>query len=666
MRLPPSEWHWFVALEIQLTMGSLLQLLNEWEIQLLVLLSFMLQIFLFFTGSLRQRGAKFLSGIIWIAYLVADMVAVYTLGLLSKQAENTTQLTANHPLAFFWAPFLLLHLGGQDTITAFSLEDNSLWLRHLLNLIVQVVLALYVFWKSTAWRNVQILVPGIFMFVAGIIKYGERTMALMYSNLQNISGYNSNEEENRLTHPELEEDARYSSIISFSLDSTPIVRHLFAGFTLFQIPEGFHATTWTSYARSHQVQQAKLAKLVDVGIMYCDVYTKAAVLRTRSGIVLRCTSQVSAFLALVLFFTVGNKQRYNRVDIAITYMLFMGYFFLEVCAMFMMVIVSPWTWAWLMAKKWVRLTRISWTLFSSNTIGWPEEKMLWSNNMGQYNFLIYVGCEEKPSTPSTSERVMSRIRKMTKAVGAGEDKLFWLSKTLDTKYEEVDADITDSFLREIEVILQSPFGGGPSRLWQHLSVNNMAREFSRDFTAVIINLHISTIIHLSEVSSVDVEIVALVGVCRKLSNYMMYLLATHPVMLQVTATSAKSVLQGFRKKFMMMMTGSISKPVVLQNLKELISKEDSKLSLPEPCKETLEEMRDMWVRIIMYAAGRSRPETHAKQLARGREFLTFIWLLMAHKNLGSSTSFPIELISPPPNFGPYSGVRSYAFDFRQN
>ncbi|VAI81557.1 unnamed protein product [Triticum turgidum subsp. durum] len=410
-----------------------------------------------------------------------------------------------------------------------------------------------------------------------------------------------------------------------------------------------------SYARSHQVQQAKLAKLVDVelGIMYCDVYTKAAVLRTRSGIILRCTSQVSAFLALVFFFTVGNKQRYNRVDIAITYMLFMGCFFLEVCAMFMMVIVSPWTWAWLKAKKWVRLTRMSWTLFSGNTIGWPEEKMLWSNNMGQYNFLIYVGCEEKPSTPSMSERVMTRIRKITKAVGAGEDKLFWLSKSLDTKYEEVDADITDSFLKDIEVILQSPFGGGPSRLWQHLS-------------AVMINLHISTIIHLSEVSSVDVEIVALVGVCRKPSNYMMYLLATHPVMLQVTATSAKSVLQGFRKKFMMMMTGSISKPVVLQNLKELISKEDSRLSLPEPCKETLEEMRDMWVRIIIYAAGRSRPETHATQLARGREFLTFIWLLLAHKNLGSSTSFSIELISPPPNFGPYSDVRSYAFDFRQN
>uniref|UniRef100_M8CBA5 DUF4220 domain-containing protein n=1 Tax=Aegilops tauschii TaxID=37682 RepID=M8CBA5_AEGTA len=595
-------------------MASLLQLFNDWEIQLLVLLSFVLQIFLFFTGSLRQRGAKFLSGIIWIAYLVADLVAVYALGLLSKQDDNATALTKNHPLAFFWPPFLLIHLGGQDTITAFSLEDNRLWLRHLLNLIVQVVLALYVFSKYIAGRNAQLLVPGIFMFVAGIIKYGERTMALMYGNLQNISGYNNSEES--------------------------------------------------------EVQLSKLVKLVDVelGIMYCDVYTKAAMLRTRSGIILRCTSQVSALVALVLFI-VGDKERYNRADVAITYMLFMGSFLLEVLAMFMMVMVSPWTWAWLKARKCVWLTRVSWTLVSNNIVGWPEEKPLWSNRIGQYNFLSYVGCEENPRSPSMSERVMGMSRKMAKAVGAGEDRLFWLSKVLDAKYEEVDKDITESFVKEIRVILQSPFGG-QKRQWQHLSrfLRSMARELSDNFSAVIIRLNISTIIHLSEVSSVDAEIVALVGVCRKLSNYMMYLLVTHPVMLQVTASSAKSVLQGFRKKFMMM-AGSISisnskHGVVLQNLKEFLSKEDSALSLPEPCKETLEEMRDMWVRIIMYAASRSRPETHATQLARGGEFLTFIWLLMAHKSLGASAAFPIDLISPPTTFGPHIDVRFYAFDFR--
>ncbi|KAH7532366.1 hypothetical protein FEM48_Zijuj04G0012200 [Ziziphus jujuba var. spinosa] len=39
----------------------------------------------------------------------------------------------------FWASFLLLHLGGPDTITAFSLEDNDLWLRHLFGLLQQLL-----------------------------------------------------------------------------------------------------------------------------------------------------------------------------------------------------------------------------------------------------------------------------------------------------------------------------------------------------------------------------------------------------------------------------------------------------------------------------------------------------------------------------------------------
>ena len=135
-------------------MENLVKIFHDWEIQLLVLLSFTIQIFLFFTaGGLRRCGTNPLIRLsIWIAYSGADTVAVYALGYL----------------AFFWAPFLLVHLGGQDTITAFAMEDNNLWLRHLLNLVVQVVLAVYVFWKSIGRHSVALC-------SVGVIKYGERT-----------------------------------------------------------------------------------------------------------------------------------------------------------------------------------------------------------------------------------------------------------------------------------------------------------------------------------------------------------------------------------------------------------------------------------------------------------------------------------------------------------
>ncbi|OEL26503.1 hypothetical protein BAE44_0012477 [Dichanthelium oligosanthes] len=43
------------------------------------------------------------------------------------------------PIIFaFWTPFLLLHLGGPDTITAYSVEDNELCNRHLVGLLFEL------------------------------------------------------------------------------------------------------------------------------------------------------------------------------------------------------------------------------------------------------------------------------------------------------------------------------------------------------------------------------------------------------------------------------------------------------------------------------------------------------------------------------------------------
>ena len=193
-------------------MESLTKLFNEWEMQLLVLLSFTLQLFLFFTGSLRRHGTSgFLRLFIWAAYLGADLVAVYTLGLLSRREVIISEghiPWRTQPLAFFWAPFLLIHLGGQDTITAFSMEDNNLWLRHLLNQVVQVILAMYVFWKSVGRHNMELLVSGIFVFVAGVIKYGERTWSLKSGSLKSLESTDAKRYRKQLPEGISDDDGR--------------------------------------------------------------------------------------------------------------------------------------------------------------------------------------------------------------------------------------------------------------------------------------------------------------------------------------------------------------------------------------------------------------------------------------------------------------------------
>ncbi|KAK3200671.1 hypothetical protein Dsin_024086 [Dipteronia sinensis] len=114
--------------------------------------------------------------------MTADSVATVVFGNLSRSNQQDSKKSNINILHAFWAPFLLLHLGGPDTITAYSLEDNELWLRHFLWLRVQVGLAFYIFVRS--WSNTALTYITIPIFVTGIIKYGERTFVLRSSSSQ--------------------------------------------------------------------------------------------------------------------------------------------------------------------------------------------------------------------------------------------------------------------------------------------------------------------------------------------------------------------------------------------------------------------------------------------------------------------------------------------------
>jgi len=113
---------------------------EEWQLRILVLTSLFIQLFLFFAAHLRKCCIpSWFRFLIWLAFLGGDAVAIYALATLFNRYRAHRDSAA---LQILWAPVLLIHLGGQRGITAYNIEDNELWRRHVLTALSQVSICL--------------------------------------------------------------------------------------------------------------------------------------------------------------------------------------------------------------------------------------------------------------------------------------------------------------------------------------------------------------------------------------------------------------------------------------------------------------------------------------------------------------------------------------------
>ena len=125
-------------------------------------------ILLFFSGIRGRQGRSPKRILLWLAYQLADSTAMYALGNLSLSST-----LRQHRLVAFWAPFLLLHLAGPDNITAYSFdfEDNKLWKRHLLTLVVHFLGAGYVVSKHIAGSGILFSLGATLMTIVAVAKF---------------------------------------------------------------------------------------------------------------------------------------------------------------------------------------------------------------------------------------------------------------------------------------------------------------------------------------------------------------------------------------------------------------------------------------------------------------------------------------------------------------
>ncbi|XP_039167207.1 uncharacterized protein LOC120292829 [Eucalyptus grandis] len=334
---------------------------------------------------------------------MADWVAAFAVGLISHNQGNSSAhvVEVDEGLQAFWASFLLLHLGGPDTITAFSLEDSSLWPRHLLSLIFQVYTAIYVFVRIFP-SDKSLMIPTILVFLAGVIKIVERTLALYLSSLPRVRESTLLEKELRMA-----EDSQLLEELNVlgdghgcsdegraKLDESIVIKHAYPFFQIFKV--FIVDLIFTKQQREMSCEYfAKVSAMdalrvisVELDFIYEKLHTKALTIRHKWSYIFRIITCTSVAVALGQF---NRLKKYGllELDVKITHVLLFGGIILDGIAL-LMLIFSDWT-----------IARIKYNTTWSSKLDLFLHKLV--STMDYLRKPRYATCEVEPNTNVTYE-----------------------------------------------------------------------------------------------------------------------------------------------------------------------------------------------------------------------------------------------------------------------
>lgn len=658
-----------------------LDLWNRWAIQILLLFSLSLHVLLLpLAGIRRRRASMFLRVPLWLAYHLADTIGIYAIGLLSLSSA-----LRDHRLMPFWAPFLLLHRGGPDSIAAYAFHDNQLWLRHLQVFIVKVLAATYILYKHLPRDDTFLILAALLMWVVGIGKYAERVVAIRGGTMSNIRNslkkqpiarhhHHFHDWDQGLVKKTINEDEAYLRRAHYMFH---ICKRATVDSWLEKDPE--HNTFEMLRALRKEGSKGMWAFAeMELSLLYDILYTKAAVIHTWPGYFIRFASSAAIAASSLLFHFSGRDD--HKVDVAVTYALLAGAFLMEAASL-LNALGSSWAyaflcttrWSWLQyaalcTGRWDRLRHI--VKATKRMVGSNQSGRRWSGEMGQYNMLHYCSRRERAYKP-----LLGRFAAM---LGFEE----WWNR----KHYSATVDISDSLKQGLfeyihkltETGLNSQ--GVIRKSWGQDALEREDRDLYEriknernlgvEFQEGVIIWHIGTDIFLAKSSrdAGDDDTADLVKGIRMLSNYMMFLLIDHPKMLPGLAQNMLyrrtcENLSDRCKNHGHPRTGNVGAvlkeifrlndgPTVteLSHINELanaVYKERPKYShtVPRLCyanevaKELLDREKDkgsravlnlvldVWMDFLVYAANRCSRESHAKMLSSGGELTSVVWIM---------------------------------------
>ncbi|CAN6234284.1 unnamed protein product [Urochloa humidicola] len=624
----------------------LVDLRDQWAVQTLVLFSFTLQVFLLLFASIRRYNVSILPRFfLWLAYQLADSTALFTLGHMAISSRSHEE----QALMAFWAPFLLVHLGGQDTITAYSFEDNRLWLRHLETLVVQVLGSSYVLYKYMPGSDTLVMAAAVLIFVVGILKYGERIWALQSASFDSIwSSFDKSDasvrerERNRILCDVL--GRRYNldeeTVLMGAHGLLDVCVGLFIGLERRKrdcVREVMH--TFNEYGLLDKLMEMELS------LMYDILYTKAPVIHTWYGCCMRITTLVATVTAFLMFLS-SSKHDHRPKDIAVTYVLSVGALLLELAST-VRAFGSTWTCAILHNSRWHWLY---WEVRSfRRSIGAAiTRNRRWSGFVCQYNLL--------KSCADDAARVPTLIR-MVQFLGQGPRQI--AEKWWDELHHSWSAKLSDStkelVLREIFRMEKrgEEIGSLPGLLTlKELCPDDYVGWSIQDigFEDSIMAWHLASDICLFR-DRTDQE--DLQEAIKVLSNYMMFLLVLRPHMLPgpVRRSRYDKFHEGLLKFMASVRGASANSPEgrlewslrkgfharINSNVSHAYF--DTGVRLADVLYDRpnrLDVIFGVWVEMLCYVANHCSRESHARQLSMGGELVTVVWLMARHANLSFS------------------------------
>ncbi|ESR41324.1 DUF4220 domain-containing protein [Citrus sinensis] len=643
---------------------------DNWNIRGVILFSLLLQTVLILLAPLRKgMGYKLIILLIWSAYFLADSAATFAIGLIAERAINSQTPTKSNELLVLWAPFLLLHLGGPDTITAVALEDNELWLRQLFGLIFQAGFTFYVFLLSLPGN--KLFVPTILVFIAGIIKCFERTRAMYLASWEKFR---------ESTIIELAKDVKVNQVddlarlVSRSIHYTceyfqifrGIVVDLFSNFTYFPFEEPF------SFGIFGPEDGLRIIKFICFG---------------------------SLVAALSVFYFQVEKHGLNDFDLGVTYTLFLGGIALDVISFFMGNF-SEWTFAALRNHHKSCIARIIRWFLNLKSSRWQQSRIggkhgvfvfatpflprRWSGSVSglsvikahqskrygidkifQYiaittyriiKFLqidkiiacfgladfaneirIKTSLSQEPLTKELWVFIFNEIKRKSKngdeirrKTESGQDPEINDPEVGTIKIPNFEYDLEADIRKGLRKLFSAKGDCTLKEMDTNCDLIQFVEKVNFSFGKSIIFWHIATEFLYEKTAKEaisDEETYNAREFSKILSDYMFYLLVLKPTMMN----SKENVgLETLRDEAKFRFQGKIS-PATRAKLNSSVN------SLPVDQAERMVDklqMSKVWVELISYAAYHSRStRTHVEQVSNGGELFTFVWVLMAHFGL---------------------------------